>query len=218
MTTIFKKLVLLGGGGHCKSVLDTLHKTKEYSEIVITDPNLPAGTEVMGGKVVGDDSVLPNLYVEGFTNAVITAGDVGKPNPRAKLVEMAQNIGFHFPCIIDPTAQVSPSAQIGDGTFIGKNAIINIGAQIGNHCIINTAAIIEHEATIGALTHVASGAIVLGEVTIGHRCFIGAGSTIVQCANLGHDVKIGAGAVVNHDIPDNCTAVGVPAKIINRNN
>lgn len=215
---ISKKIVLLGGGGHCKSVLDTLLKTNEYSEIVITDPQLPAGTEVMGCKVVGDDSILPKLYAEGFTNAFITAGDVGKPNPRAKLVEMAQNIGFHFPCIMDPTAQVSPSAQIGDGTFIGKNAIINIGAQIGYHCIINTAAIVEHEATIGTLTHVASGAIVLGEVRTGHSCFIGAGSTIIQCTNLGNDVKIGAGAVVNNDLPDNCTAVGVPAKIINRNN
>ena len=60
----------------------------------------------------------------------------------------------------------------------------------------------------------ATGAIVLGEVILGDRCFVGAGSTIVQCKKLGNDVKIGAGAVVTDNLPDNCMAVGVPARII----
>lgn len=214
MDSLLKKLVLLGGGGHCKSVLDTLLKTKEYDEIVITDPKIPAGTEVMGCKVVGNDDVLPELFAKGYKKAFITAGDVGLPNPREKMVKYAQGIGFQFPNIIDPSAYISESANIGEGNYIGKKAIINVGVKVGNHCIINTASIIEHEAVIGDVSHVATGAIVLGEVVLGDRCFVGAGSTIVQCKKLGNDVKIGAGAVVTDNLPDNCMAVGVPARII----
>lgn len=212
MLPISKKLVLLGGGGHCKSVLDTLFKTKEYSEIVITDPQLPAGSEVMGCKVAGDDSILSKMYEEGFTNAFITAGDVGKPNPRAKLAEMAQDIGFSFPCIIDPTAQVSPSAQIGDGTFVGKNSIINTGVRIGKHCIINTGTIVEHESIVGDYCHISTGSILCGEVTVGDESFIGAGTTIIQCVRIGCNVVVGAGSTVLSDVEDNVRTYGIVRK------
>lgn len=208
------KLILLGGGGHCKSVLDTLFRLKEYDEIVITDPNLPKGTKVMGCTVVGGDEVLPELRNQGFSKAFITAGDVGQPNSRGKMAQYAKSQGLQFPNIIDPLAYVAETATMGEGNYIGKNAVINVGAKIGNYCIINTASIIEHEAIIGNVCHVATGAKVLGEVVLGDNCFVGAGSTIIQCLHLGNNVTIGAGAVVNRSVPANIIAVGVPVKEI----
>ena len=130
-----KKLVLVGGGGHCKSVIDSLSEKSEYSEIVITDYSLPEGTIVNGCNVVGNDDCLPDLKNNGFDYAFITMGSVGKPNVRASLVEEIEKLGFLSPIIIDSTAVIADDVHIGQGTFIGKNATINTGVSIGSHCI-----------------------------------------------------------------------------------
>lgn len=210
------KLVLLGGGGHCKSVIDVALQMKKFDEIVITDPHIPVGTLVMGCKVVGTDDCLKDLYDNGFEYAFITVGSVNINSVRDKLARKAEKMGFTFPIIIDPSAVVAGSAIIGKGTFIGKNVIINSDTKIGANCIINTGAIIEHECLVDDFTHVSIGCILCGEVSIGRNSFVGAGSTVIQCLNIGDDVVIGAGAVVNKDIPSKCTAVGIPAKVIKK--
>lgn len=209
MTKKRKNLVLLGGGGHCKSVLDTLLKTNEYSEIVITDPHISIGSEIMGCKVVGDDRMLPQLYENGFTHAFITTGSIGYSNPRAKLVHMAEAIGFDFPIVIDPSAVIADEVTIGSGTYVGKNAIINSEAKIGNHCIINTGAIIEHESEIGDFCHISTGSILCGGVTVGKDSFIGAGTTVIQCVTIGSNAVVGAGSTVLSDVEDHVRTYGV---------
>ncbi len=212
-----KKLVLVGGGGHCKSVIDSLSEKNEYSEIVITDYSLPEGTIVNGCKVVGNDDCLPDLKNNGFDYAFITMGSVGKPNVRASLVEEIEKLGFLSPIIIDSTAVIADDVHIGHGTFIGKNATINTGVSIGSHCIINTGCIIEHESVIGDKCHIATGAILCGGVHVGNDSFVGAGSTVIQGHMIGENATIGAETVVTKDIPAWTTAVGIPAKVIKNN-
>ena len=209
-----KKLVLVGGGGHCKSVIDSIIKTNEYSEIVITDYSLPQGTLVNGCMIVGDDDCLLELKRSGFQYAFVTTGNVGRPNVRNKLVKKIESLGFEMPIVIDPTAIVSDDVHIGRGTFIGKNAIINTGVKIGNNCIINTGCIVEHESAIGDLCHIATGAVLCGGVRIGDECFIGACSTIIQRICIENGVVVGAGAVVTNGLPEWSTAVGIPAKVV----
>ena len=190
------KLVLIGGGGHCKSVLDAAIRMGTYKEIVILDPNLPAGTEVMGCLVYGGDDKLGELKEKGFDNAFITVGCIGDTTLRRKLVGKADTYGYMYPCIIDPSAVVSEFTNLESGVFVGKNAVINAGAQVGKHAIINTGAIVEHDCRIGAFAHIAVNATVCGDCIIGEDVFIGAGATLIQGITIEKDRFIKAGEVV----------------------
>lgn len=208
-----KKIVLLGAGGHCKSVIDVIKKMNCFDEIVITDPVIKRGTKILGCDVVGTDDCLEELYRQKFEYAFITVGSIGINQIRFKLADKASGFGFKFPVIQDPSAVVSDSAVIGDGTFIGKNAVINAEAKIGNHCIINTGAIIEHECVVGDFAHISVGTTLCGQVRVGNNCMIGSRSTVIQCLNIGENCIVGAGAVVISDLTNDNTAVGVPAKV-----
>ncbi len=204
-----KKLVLVGGGGHCKSVLDVLLQTNEYSEIVITDPYLEINTEVLGCSVVGDDTVLEKLRRDGFEYAFITVGSITDATIRKGLAKQAKMMGFEFPVVIDPSATISQHSRIGPGTFIGKNVVVNVDVTIGEHCIINTSSIIEHECVVGDFTHVSVGSILCGKVKVANNCFIGAGSTVIQCVNIGNNVTIGANSTVLTDVKDDMKCYGI---------
>lgn len=190
------RLVLIGGGGHCRSVLDAALRMNAFQEIVILDPRLPAGSKVMGYTVVGNDDRLPELREKGFDNAFITVGSIGDTSLRRKLVEKADTHGFICPCIIDPSAIISEFAIIEPGVFVGKNAVINAGAEIGKHAIINTGAVVEHDCRVGSFTHVAVGATVCGGCNIEEDAFIGAGSTLIQGLAIERGRFIKAGEVV----------------------
>ncbi len=210
------KIVFLGGGGHCKSVIDAALRSKRYEKIYITDTNLAVGTHILGCEVVGDDDALPGLFSEGVTKAFITVGFIKPSGIRRKLFYMAYDIGFTFPNIIDPSAVVSANAELGKGIFVGKNAVINAGAYIGDNAIINTGAIVEHDCSIGEFAHIAVGAKVCGESRVGANALIGAGSTILQCVEIGNDSILGAGSVATKNIGTFCTAVGAPASIVRK--
>lgn len=197
-----KKLVLIGGGGHCKSVLDAVLRRSEYSEIVITDPEITEGTKICGCRVVGTDEALPNLLNWGFEHAFITVGSITNPSIRIKLVDKAKALGFIFPVIVDPSAIISDYSQIGNGTFIGKNAVINADTTIGKHCIINTGCIIEHECRVGDFTHISVGSILCGNVRVGKESFIGAGATVIQGIKIGNHTVVGANSIVLTDVED----------------
>lgn len=202
------KLVLIGGGGHCKSVLDTIYATGRYSEIVITDYGLSNGSMVLGCRVVGTDKELPNLYKKGFHHAFITVGSIKDTTIRRKAYETAKKIGFVFPTIIDPSAVISLSSQIGRGVFVGKNAVVNSDAIIKDMAIINTAAIIEHDCCIGEFSHIAIGATLCGGVVTGDSVFVGANATVIQGVKIGISSTIGAGSIILKDVPENSTIVG----------
>lgn len=204
-----RKLALIGGGGHCKSVLDSALAMNQFDEIVITDFRLPKETKIMGCRVAGTDEQLQNLFEQGFEYAFITVGSIGDAAIRKNLANMASDIGFRFPVICDPTACVSPFARIGDGSFIGKNAVLNAEVSVGEHCIINTGAILEHECSVGSYSHVSVGAVLCGDSRIGNESFIGAGSTVVQGLSIGNRVIIGANSTVLSNVGDNMKYYGI---------
>jgi UDP-perosamine 4-acetyltransferase len=209
-----ENIVMIGGGGHCKSVIDAALRSKRFGKIFITDVNLKPGDEIFGCEVVGTDDVLPKLFEEGTTKAFITVGFVKPSGLRSKLFYLAKDMGFSFPNIIDPSAVVSANAKLGTGIFVGKNAVINAGATVGDNVIINTGAIVEHDSVIGDFAHVAVGTKVCGECNVGANTLVGAGATILQGVKIGSDAIIGAGSVVLKDVGTQCTAVGMPARIL----
>lgn len=116
--------------------------------------------------------------------------------------------------LLSQSANISKTANIGNGTFINKNVSINAFAKIGNNVILNTACIIEHDCVIGDSAHIAPGAVLAGNVIIGERSFVGANSVVKQGIIVGKDVIIGAGSVVINNIPDGKKIVGNPSRLI----
>ena len=209
------KLVLIGGGGHCTSVIDTLFTSTEYEEIVITDKE-NVGKELLSVPIVGTDACLAELLRNGFTDAFITLGSIGDTQCRRKIYTLLKKIGFNIPNIIDKTASVSKSADLGEGIFIGKHAVVNSLSSVGNNSIINTAAVIEHECILGEFVHIAPHAVLCGNTTVGDGSHIGAGATVRQQITIGKNTVIGAGSVVVKNISDSKTAYGNPCREIEK--
>ena len=207
-----KKIVLIGGGGHCKVVISILKKLDNFEIAGIVD-NYKAKDLISGIKIIGTDDDLRDIYKSGIHDALITVGSTKDNTKRYRLFNMAREIGYKFSVIISPEAIVDKSVKIDEGTVIMPGSIINVDSFIGKNCIINTGAIIEHDCKIGDNCHIAPGVHISGVVNIGELSFIGIGATIIQGIKIGKNVIIGAGSVVIKNIPDNVIAVGNPAKI-----
>lgn len=210
------KLLLIGGGGHCKSIIDVLSETSLFDEIGIVDKTYGIVDSVDGIKIVGNDDMLPDLSVE-YGYAFISVGSTGNPGLRIKLFEMIQALGFAIPSIISRTASVSRTALIEEGVFIGKRAVVNTSAVIQKCAIINTGAIIEHECQIGEFAHIAPGSVLSGNVVVGDRTHIGTNATIINNCEIGSDSVVGAGSVVVGNISKSVVAYGNPCKSIRKN-
>lgn len=204
-----RKIVLVGGGGHCKSVIDALVNLNLYHDIFVTDQAPVEGLHVFGAQYAGNDDMLPELYDNGIREAFISIGSIKSPAVRKNVFEKLQKIGFEFPNIIDCSAEISRSAVVGKGVFIGKKAVVNSNAKVEDFTIINTGAIIEHDCCIGKFTHVSVGATVCGNVNIEDDAFVGANATIVQGVKIGMNSVIGAGSVVLRDVPKGSLVKGL---------
>ena len=205
------KLLLIGGGGHCRSVLDSILLSNLFDEVAIIDHN---DCSIAGINTIGNDDDLSELYKEGWKNAFITVGSVGNTNLRRALYLKVLKIGFNVPSIVDPTAIISKEASINNGVFVGKRVVINSGALISEGAIINTGSIIEHDCLIGSFSHISPGAVLCGQVCVGNDSHIGAGSVVRQLIKIGEHTLIGAGSVVVKDIGDYVKAYGNPCKVV----
>lgn len=190
-----QEIVIIGASGHGSVVADIVLANKD--------------------RIVGfldDDLSKKSLgVIERFTdypNAkfVIAIGDAKKRE------EIANRLNCRWYTAIHPSAIISPSAAIGEGTVIMPNAVVNANAEIGAHCIINTTAVIEHDNVIEDFSHISVGAKLGGGVTIGKSSWIGIGASVNNNITVCDNCTIGAGAVVVRDINEAGTYIGVPAK------
>lgn len=193
-------LILVGGGGHCLSVLDTICRINGYDEVLILDVVSQIGKELLGYEIIGTDAELPALYRRGYRDAFITVGSITDTTVRKNLAAKVLSEGFNLVNIIDPSAVVSSNITLGKGVFIGKKAVVNAECQISDMAIINTGAIIEHGNRIGAFSHVAVGAVLCGNVSVGCDCLIGANSTVLQGICIGDNSVIGAGSIIYKNV------------------
>lgn len=206
------KLLLIGGGGHCHSVIDSVLNADLYDEIGIVDYN--DSCSYAGVSVIGTDDDIPSLIQQGWDNAFVTVGSVGDTMVRRSLYQMLRKYGIHIPSVVDLTAVIANDAVISEGSYIGKRAVVNSGVHIGECGIINTGAVIEHDCKIGQFAHISSGAVLCGQVSVGDDTHVGAGSVVRQGINIGHYSLIGIGSVVVKDISDGVKAYGNPCRVV----
>lgn len=205
-------IILIGGGGHCKSVIDTLKEIDKFNIIGILDLKDKVGTNISGIEIIGTDDDMEDFFKKGIKYGFLTVGSIGDVSLRRRTYLRAKKIGYIFPNIIDRTSIISKDINIGYGNYIGKGTIINTNSTIKNNCIINTGAIIEHDCYIEDFSHIAPGTTMSGNVSIGENTHIGTNTTIIQNIKIGDNTIIGAGSVVVKDISQNKIAYGNPCK------
>lgn len=188
-------IILIGGGGHCKSVIDVIEQQGKYEIIGIIDIPEKMNQEVLGYRIIGQDNDLPEL-VKKYNNFHITIGQLRNPEPRIKLYNELKKLKANLPVIVSPLAYVSRYATIDEGTTIMHYAIVNAGAKIGANCIINTRALIEHDAFIGNHCHISTGAIVNGGVKVGENSFYGSGAVSKEYISIPQNSFIKANSIV----------------------
>lgn len=207
-----KKLLLIGGGGHCKSVLDSLMTNSNYREISIIDTIDNVGKLILSKKIIGTDVDLENLFKKGYQEAFITLGSIGDTRLRRKLFNKIRDIGYEVPNIIDSSAAIGTDVVFGKGVFIGKNAVVNAGTILGDGVIVNSGSVVEHDCNIGAFSHISPGSTLCGNVIIESNVHIGAGTIVKQQVFIGSDTIIGMGSVVLKNFLSHSYAYGNPCE------
>jgi sugar O-acyltransferase (sialic acid O-acetyltransferase NeuD family) len=202
-----RNIVVIGGGGHAKVAIGTLSTLNFLVEVVVDDDETKWGKNIAGVPIKGLGSII-GLDQK---RAIIAIGS-NRIRKRLALEIRCEK----WETIIHPYAFVHPSVSIGEGTVVFAGAVIQPDAVVGKHCIINTNAAIDHDCLIGDYSHVGPGVSLAGNVTVGEGAFLGIGSVAIMGSAIGRWSTVGAGAAVVHNIPDNVTAVGLPARIIKR--
>ncbi|MDN5048466.1 NeuD/PglB/VioB family sugar acetyltransferase [Aliarcobacter butzleri] len=187
-----EKIVLIGGGGHCHSVIDVIEQENKYEIIGIVDTKENIGKKVLDYKIIACDDNLETIFLS-CKNAFITVGQIESNKIRVKIYNNLKKIGFNLPTIISPLAYVSKYSFIDEGTIIMHQALINANAKIGKNCIINTKALIEHDCIIGDNCHISTASVLNGGVRVKENSFFGSNATSKQSIEV--DVFVKAGSV-----------------------
>jgi UDP-perosamine 4-acetyltransferase len=202
------RVLIFGGGGHAKVVIESLRAADPDVDLAIIDDDPgKLSSEILGVPVVGGRGWLESNWPE----APVAMG-LGSNRARVDFAEWLRQQNRKITSVIHPSAVVSPSATVMEGAFLAPACVINAETTVGALSIINTGATVDHDCIIGEGVHIAPGAHLCGNVTVGDRALVGAGATIVPGLRIGADAIVGAGATVVRDVPDRVRVAGTPAK------
>ena len=190
-------LVLVGAGGHCKSVLDVIRCSGRAVTGILERPDGDTGM-VLDCPIIGTDDDMAHYVAD--SEFIVTVGAIKSAGTRMRLYDRIKELGGRLAIVVSPMAYLSDYARIGEGTVVMHRAVVNAAASIGVNCIINTAANIEHDVCIGDHTHISTGAMINGGCHVGRGVFIGSGSVLMQGVSVADGAVIGAGSVVLRSI------------------
>lgn len=210
------KIILVGGGGHCKSVIDVIETEGLYQIAGIVDLDEKVGSSIQGYAIFATDDDLPDLARE-FKNFCITVGHIKSNALRKGLFLNLKTLGVNFPVITSPHAYVSNHTTVGEGTVIMHRAVVNANTTLGTCCIINTGCVIEHDVFIGDHCHVAPLSAVNGGCIVETDCFIGSNSVIIPGITIKRHSLVAAGSVIISNVEENSVYAGNPARLKKKN-
>jgi acetyltransferase EpsM len=204
-------IVVIGEGGHSKVIQDIITAMGTYKIIAILDDKYE-DIQKRDGILYGPISAVSNLANEDESVKFIVA--IGSNQVRLEIVKRVRLQKERFATLIHPSAIISPSVRIGEGTVVMPNCVINANTEIGKHVIINTGAIVEHDNHISDYVHISPNATLTGNVSVGEGTHIGASATVIPGIKIGEWSIVGAGSTVIRDIPPFSKAVGSPTRLI----
>lgn len=206
------KIIVIGGGGHAKIIINLLQKLKKYSILGYVD-RADKG-DILGVGYLGNDDGLSHIKSQNpRCHAVIGVGQVDIKNNRREIHQRLVRLGFDLPTLISPDAIVASDVKLGQGSVVIEGAIIQPGTVIGHCAIINTGVCIDHDCRLGDFVHMAPGTVLSGGVEVGDDVMICTGAVVIQCRKICSQCLIGAGATVVDDLTQPGKYLGTPARI-----
>jgi acetyltransferase EpsM len=196
-------IVIYGGGGHAKSLIELIRAEGKYHIIGILDDALLIGSLVLDLTVLGGGGMLGELKKKSISQAVNAVGGIGNITPRLQVYEKLKLAGFSIPNVIHPRAYIEPTAKIGNGGQFFYNAYIGSEVKVGFGCIVNTSAVVSHDCVLEDFVNISPGALLAGGVIVKERALIGMGVTVNLGVMIGAGSRVGNSAVVKADVPEN---------------
>jgi sugar O-acyltransferase (sialic acid O-acetyltransferase NeuD family) len=194
-------ILVYGGGGHGKALIDLLRANSTYTVVGIIDDGIPVGSKIMGVLVLGGAYILEELLKRGLHLAANAVGGIGNITSRIAVFERLTKVGFTCPILVHPTAFVESSARLAEGVQVMPQAYVGTEAKVGFGVIVNTGAIVSHDCVLGKYANLSPGAILAGEVDIGDATLVGMGVTVNLRVKVGARARIGNGATIKQDVP-----------------
>jgi acetyltransferase EpsM len=207
-----RQIVVVGAGGHATVVIDALIAGGRRPAFVLDDDPSKRGEQIGGITIRGPLAELSEQELQRCSIVVAIA----KNDLRRRLV--LDLLGRHATLcgVRHPSAIISPQATMDPTTQIMAGAIVNAGATIKAHAVLNTGCIVEHDASVAEHTHIGPGAILAGAAVLEQGVFVATGAKVCPFVRLGSWSTLGAGAVALCDVPTKAVAVGVPARVIQK--
>ena len=207
-----KKIAILGASGHGKVVAE-IAELNGFDEIVFFDDawtvnDREAARADFPWQLVGNTESLLTCLRDFEACAV----GIGNNGTRWEKLTALKRAGARLTPLIHPAATVSKYADLGEGSVVMANAVINPFVKIGEACIVNTASTIDHDCILQDAVHVSPGSNLGGGVEVGFQSWVGIGACVKQYLKIGSGATIGAGAAVVNDVPAHQTVVGIPAR------
>lgn len=207
-------LLVIGAGGHARSVLDIALQNKDYESIACIDSSYPEVLHVDGLEeipIIGTDADMKSLHNQGYRYFFVGIGD---NKLRHKLFYKFLAMGFEPVNIISQHAIISPRAKLGKGICVMAGAVINVNTIIEDNCIINTNSTIDHDCYIEKSCHITPGVTMSGTVRVGEGTWVGVGASVIDNVTIGEWSYIGAGSAVVKNLESHTMFYGVPARKI----
>lgn len=207
-----KKILIFGAGGFGREVqwlIERINQKEPLWQIEgYLDDNLEPGTEINGYKVLGSMEKLRE-----YDDSLSVACAVVSARIREKIVsEIKQTGNFQFPNLIDPDVRTSEFLSMGEGNIIFAGNILTVNIVIKDFVILNLACTTGYDAVLESFVTVHSGVNIAECVRIQKGVELGTGSKVIQGKTIGEYTFVGAASLVNHDLPSECMATGLPAK------
>ena len=190
-----KEIILIGGGGHCRSVIDIIEQEGRFKIAGIVEKSEVVNGSIQGYPIIGTDQDLKKL-AQKYNYALITVGQIYSPKVRIHLFQKIKEIGYIIPKIVSPRAYISLTASVGEGTIIMHDALINANVEIGNNCIINSKVLVEHDCKIYNDCHISTNATINGGVIVESGCFIGSSVVTKELIVIKKNSFIKAGSII----------------------
>lgn len=196
-------LIIFGGGGHGKTVIDLVHALGTYRVVGVIDDGLPPGSEVLEVPVLGGARDLSDWYDRGIRMAVNAVGGIGNVSVRLKVFDILSKAGFICPPLVHPSAVVERSAALEAGVQVFAHAYIGSAARVGFGSVINTGAIVHHDCVLGQVVNLSPGATLAGNVHVEDHAQIGMQATVNLQVTVGSGALLGNGCTVKANVPPN---------------
>jgi sugar O-acyltransferase (sialic acid O-acetyltransferase NeuD family) len=204
-----KKIAIVGAGGFAREALTLIADCGAGADVV----GFFESDSVWTARTVASLDVMPLSQIGPDLQVVIAVGD---PRSRQALAEgLAKETVF--PVFVHPSAVVSQSVELGDGTLVCAGSILTCDIVVGRHVHFNLVTTVGHDCRIGDFVTTAPAVNISGKCTIGRGAYFGTNSCVREGLEIAEFVAVGmGGVVVSKLLQPGGTYIGNPARLMVR--